>query len=260
MRKTDWENAFGSVPEDFKHTVANGLHRIQKEEASVKKTKTFSIVALACIITLIAAIAYAAVTQWNLPGFMDRWFGEQMTEEGQKAMQTLAPEKYFAETDAVTVTIRQALYDGHTLHLMIATTPKQPSKVLPVLLDLLPEDPVCNLGLPGYENDFTPVQDSELAKDKILLGVEPTVSINGECPDSAGHQALEADGTLASYIQVEYAAAPGAEEIEVEYSTYMWDKQAKPEDMEIQAVSFTFPLKVTVLEQDAILWNPPREE
>ena len=259
MKKTEWENAFGSVPRDFEQGVTRQLQQIE-EEIPVKKIKTLSIVAVVCIITLIVAIAYAAVAQWNLTSFMERWFGVQMTEEGQKAMQTPAPEIYFAETDDVTVSIRQALYDGRTLHLMTATTPKQPDKVLLLLLDALPEDPVCNLGLPAHENDMTPIRDSKIAKGKQWLGVEPSVTINGICPDSGGHQALEEDGTLASWIQVEFAVDADVREVEIEYATYLWDKQAAPGEAEIQCVSFIFPLNVTVLERDAVLWPQPEGE
>ena len=259
MKKTEWENAFGSVPQDFERSVTHQIQQI-KEEIPVKKIKTFSIVAIACLITLIVAIAYAAVTQWSLPSFMERWFGVQMTEAGQQAMQTPEANIYFAETEDVTITIRQALYDGSTLHLMTATTPKQPDKVLLMLLDALPEDPACNLGLPALENDMTPIAETEIAKGKKLLGVEPSVIINGVCPDSAGHQALEEDGTLASWIQLAFEVDAEVQEVEIEYATYLWDKKEAPGEAEIQSVSFTFPLRVTALEQDAVMWPKPEDE
>ena len=258
MTKTEWEKAFGSVPEDFKNTVNVQLQNIQRKEMPVQKRKVLSVFALACIITLISVIAYATVTGWSLTSFMERWFYAQITEEGQRALQTFASEEYFGENDQVTITLRQALYDGHTLTLLIAATPKNPDVLLLMPLDLLPEDPMCNLGLPGSEQDFTPVQNHGLAKGKTLLGIEPDISIDGEFLESSGHQALEADGTLASWIQLEFSAAPGAEEVQAECTTYLWDKQARPEDMEIQQISFTFPLKVTVLDSDAILWASPR--
>ena len=259
MTKQEWENTFGSVPENFERTVSCQLRKIE-EEQPVKKIRMFTVVAIACIITLIGAIAYAAVTQWDIQSFGKRWYGVEITEEGQRALQTMQPGAYAAENDDVTVTVRQALYDGNTMYVMVATTPKHPGKTLLMLLDGHVEEPVCNLGLPDYENDMTPIKDSGLAKGKVLLGVEPALYIDGIEPDSSGHQAMEADGTLVSWIKVPVSVTPDVEEVEVECVTYMWDKQVKPEDLVFQKLSFTFPLKVTRLAQDAVVWPAPESE
>ena len=260
MTKQEWENAFGSVPETFERMVARQLRK-NEEEQPVKKIKLVTVVAAACVIVLIGAIAYAAVTQWDLQSYGKRWFGTEITEAGRQALQTMKPGAYTAENDDVTVTVREALYDGRTLHVMVAAMPKHLDKTLLMPLDSLVDDPVCNLGLPDLENDLTPIQDSELAKGKVLLGVEPAIYINGIRPDGGSrHQTTENDGTLVSWIEVDVSVAPDVEEVEVECVTYMWDKQAEPEDFDFQKVCFTFPLKVTWLAQDAVVWPMPEGE
>lgn len=260
MKKQEWENAFGSVPENFERMVARQLQKI-KEEQPVKKIKGVTVIAIACIITLVGAIAYAAVNQWNIQSFIGRWFGAEITEEGRNALKAMAPGTYSAENNEMTVTVRQALYDGSTLYVMVAATPKHPEKTLLMPLDSFAEDPVCNLGLPDHENDMTPIKDSELAKGKVLLGVEPAVYVNGIAPDvGGGHQAMESDGTLVFWVEADVSVAFDVGEVEVECVTHSWDKQIKPEDLNFQKVSFTFPLKVTRLEQDAVMWPTPEGE
>jgi hypothetical protein len=173
----------------------------------------------------------------------------------------MKPGAYTAENDDVAVTVREALYDGNTLYVMVAATPKHPEKTLLMLLDGLVEDPVCNLGLQDHENDMTPIKDSELAKGKVLLGIEPQVFINSIGTNGgSGHQAMENDGTLVSWIEATMSVSPDVEEVEVGCVIHMWDKQAKPEDFDFQKVSLSFPLKVTRLTQEAVVWPALEDE
>lgn len=256
MTKQEWENAFGPVPEDLKRTVARRLRMIE-EEGSVRRIKGMTIVAVACAVTLITAIAYAAATQWDMQSFMGRWFGAEITEQGQQALQTMKAGEYSAENGDVTVTVRQALYDGNTLYVMLAATPKASESTLLLPLDSLGDDPVSNLGHPEYENDLTPIKDSELAKGKTLLGVESVVRVNGIEPSGNGHQAMEADGTLVTWLETPIAASPGRAEIQVECVTNTWRKDVAPEALQFESCAFTFPLKATKLSQDAVVWPTP---
>jgi len=261
MTKQEWENAFGSAPERFQRVVAYQLRK-NEEEQPVKKIKGLTVIAIACVITLLGAVAYAAANQWDIQSFIGRWSGGVITEEGQKALQTMQPGAYTAENDDVIVTVRQAIYDGETLYVMVAATPKNPEKVLFLLVDSLKDDPVHNLGLPEHENDLTPIQDSELAKGKALLCVEAAVQVNGDRPDggAGGHQALEADGTMVSYMEWGFSVADDVEEVEVTCVTYYWDKKVDGEETFIEKISFTFPLKVTRMEQAPIVYPTPEGE
>jgi hypothetical protein len=256
MTKQDWENAFGSVPMHFENMVARELRNIERTRP-VRKIKPLTIAAIACIITLLGAIAYAAVTQWSMESFLGRWYGEQITQEGQKALQTMEPGKYAAETTNMTVTVRQALYDGQNLHVLIAAAPKDPERVMLLGFDTQANDPLANLGLPEYENDLTPINESELAQGKVTQGVECTLYYDGEMISQNMHYAMEADGTQVFLLSCPLAAAPGADQIELQCDAVNGYYDEKAEEMVFQECSFTFPIQVTRLENPAILSPTP---
>ncbi len=241
MTNRDWENAFGSVPAHFQDTVSRELTKI-KEERPVKKMKRLTVVAIALLIVLIAAIAYAAVTQWNIQSFMSRWYGAEVTEEGQQTLQTLSG--YTAETEEVTVTIRQALCDGENVSVLIAVTPKHPDKVLLLGFDTFPEDALCNLGLPEYDSDFTPINESTLAQGKVLMAVECTLFYGDEMPDQNGHYAMEADGTQVFLQRFSLPTVPDAEAIELRCLSTHWVREGNPEAYAFRTCDIVFPVRV----------------
>ena len=128
MNERNWKGAFGPTPETFTKSISFALRKV-KEEQPVRKIKTATVLAISMVILLMAAAAYAAATQWGLFSFMEYRFGQKMPPEAQNALQTNVPQTGGEEVD-VTIKVREALYDGQQLHVIVEVRPKEPDKVL----------------------------------------------------------------------------------------------------------------------------------
>jgi hypothetical protein len=80
----------------------------------VRKIKTATVIALAMIVLLLGAVAYAAATQWGVFSFLEYRYDKQMPPEAKNALQTNVPQVGGDEAD-VAFKVREALYDGKQL-------------------------------------------------------------------------------------------------------------------------------------------------
>ncbi len=189
MNDRNWKGAFGPTPDAFKRNISFAIHKV-KEEQSVKKIKAATVLAISMIILLMAAVAYAAATQWGLNSF-----NQKMPPEAQGALQTNLPQTGGEEAD-VRVKVREVLYDGQQLHVIVEVRPKEPDKVLLMAFDSVPEDVVLNGG-PVYANDQRTYAQVAKEEGRRLMNVNFHIE---EAEEQAADSVLEEDGTLVAYL------------------------------------------------------------
>lgn len=194
MNKRNWKGAFGPTPEAFTESISFALRKV-KEKQPVKKIKAATVLAISMIILLMAAVAYAAATQWGLFSFMEYRYDQKMPPEAQGALQTNLPQTGGEEAD-VTIKVREALYDGQQMHVIVEVRPKEPDKVLLMAFDAMPEDKISNGG-PVYANDQRTYAQVAKQDGKQLVNVNLYIE---QAEEGSADSVLEEDGTLVAYL------------------------------------------------------------
>lgn len=241
MSNRDWKAAFGPTPEAFKQRVSFTLRKV-KEEKPVKKIKMATVVAMAMIVLLLAAVAYAASTQWGLFSFMEYRYDKQMPPEAKDAIQTNIPQTGGDETDVV-FKVREALYDGATLHVIIEARPKAAGKVLLMAFDEMPGDLVSNNG-PVYEGDERTFKQVAAEEEKSLMRIGLGLKVNDSHVDGSADCLAEEDGTLVIRLSGSLAAQGDTIPLVCDYSVNKLI-DGKTTDKLIKG-QFTFDLPVNV--------------
>ncbi len=144
MRKTaSWKKAFGKADPAFESAVLRALETIRvKEEKPMKKIRLGVIAAIAAALIL-ATVAYAAVTQWGILDFLNRYNNVEILPEAAQTIQTDVPQEGGLAKSA-DFRIRQALYDGQSLYVVVEAAPRE--GILLLGPDNLLSDSVANLG------------------------------------------------------------------------------------------------------------------
>ncbi len=197
MSDRDWKVAFGPTPDAFKQKVSFTLHKV-KEDKPVKKIKMATVVAMVMIVLLLAAVAYAAATQWGVFSFLEYRYDKQMPPEAKDALQTNVPQTGGEEAD-VAFKVREALYDGEQLHVIIEARPKDAGKVLLMAFDEMPGDLVSNNG-PVYEGDKRTFEQVASEEGKSLISIGLGIKSNGAHVDGSADCLAEEDGTLVIHL------------------------------------------------------------
>lgn len=197
MGSRDWKSTFGPTPEAFKQKVSFTLCEV-KEDKPVKKIKAATVVALALTVLLLAAVAYAAANQWGVFSFLEYRYDKQMLPEAKNALQTNISQNGGEEAE-VAFKVREALYDGAQLHVIIEARPKDAGKVLLMGFDQMPEDLIINAG-PVYEGDKRTFAQAAAEEGKSLIRVSLGLRVNDAHVDGGADFLAEEDGTLVIHL------------------------------------------------------------
>lgn len=239
MGSRDWKAAFGPTPEAFKQKVSFTLHKV-KEDKPVRKIKTATVIALAMIVLLLAAVAYAAATQWGVFSFLEYRYDKQMPPEAKNALQTNVPQTGGDEAD-VAFKIREALYDGNQLHVIIEARPKDDAKVFLMGFDQMPEDLVSNAG-PLFEGDKRTFKQAAADEGKSLISIGMGIMANGSHVDGSADCIMEEDGTLAIHLSGRLDMPGETVPLTCSYAVSKWADE-KPTAGQTVRGEFTFELK-----------------
>lgn len=240
MNTRDWKGAFGPTPESFKQKVSFAL-KDAKEGKPVKKIRAATVVALALAVILLAAVAYAAAAKWGLFSFLEYRYNLTMPPEAKDALQTNLPQTGGEEAEVI-FKVREALYDGTQLHVIIEARPKENEKILLLGFDQIPEDLISNAG-PLYEGDSRTFAQVAAEEGKRLVLVNLYVQQNGVHLDGSADCLLEEDGTLAVHLSSSLNAEGASIPLVCGYTVLAWQDDGKePSGDQMVRGKFSFDL------------------
>lgn len=180
MKREDFQRAFGSADERFASAVTSTLQRLRAEEEPAMKKKlsvTLAVAIVACL--LLAATALAAVSR---AGILERLTGFFDVEVLPEASQLITqPTQAGGELDVAEFTLREAIYDGEYVYLLVDVQPAQ--GILLLGPDTLPKDlfaclrpgqSVSDMTIADYarENDLRMFQTSIGSTDQSDIDLE----------------------------------------------------------------------------------------
>ncbi len=253
MNARDWKGAFGPTPESFKQKVSFAL-KDAKEGKPVKKIKAATVAALALTVILLAAVAYAAAAKWGLLSFLEYRYNLAMPPEAKGAIQTDLPQTGGEEAE-VSFKVREALYDGIRLHLIVEARPKAPGKVLLIGPGMNPGDMVSNAG-PAYAGDERTFAQAALEEGKRLLEVNIGVSAGGGDIIGAVDTLSEEDGTLVLHLYGPLQTDAQTLTLDCDYFLLPWqDEKTHLRDQMVRG-QFTVELPVSVSSQQSQYSGP----
>lgn len=164
MKIPDNRSMFGSVPDDF-GTFLEGA--VQKEAFQVKKKAVSTLVLAAALLVLLAATALAVASHIGLIDLLGH--ANSQDREAISGMVAADLPQQGTDMEAVTVTVREAIYDGETVHLLVAVMPREegtalgPWETMPEASDQRPETVKkpfavdCNLSILTPEGEDVPI-------------------------------------------------------------------------------------------------------
>ncbi len=125
-----YRNAFGHAPEAFQETVAQALREARAAQPAVRRYPLRIALAVGLITILLAGAAYAVAQHFGLLEMYRQHHDDTLTGQGREILsQAHAPlaEKTLGE---ITVTVREALYDGRCLYMTVAFSSDDPGVLL----------------------------------------------------------------------------------------------------------------------------------
>jgi hypothetical protein len=192
----DFKNAFGEADQEFKNSLSLTLDKIEKNEERypVKKNKGKLIIVIAIVCIFLSTTALALTNIWGIQDYLSDIFGLRILPEASDIIQSDIPQK-IGKTDYATFFVREAIYDGQYVYLLVAAKPTRSNYLL--------------LGA----DESLPDQDEN---KKVYVRTEVWPVHEGGCVLDF---ALEDDGTLIYMIQFEYENAASEVEINLECLT-----------------------------------------
>lgn len=197
-KKEDFIKAIGPADARFEASIHQTLGEMQRKEDE-KPMKRISVsFAIVLTIILLAAMAMAAATQWGVFDFIANQQGEgKVLEEAAALLQSDLPQEG-GQAEGATFTLREAVYDGKELYMVVAVTPKDAQTML-LGVDATPSDSMVNMG-PQFEGVTASIEEYAAQQGKTQLlhtNIYDNVEANGvEGLVSTMDYVMEQDGTL----------------------------------------------------------------
>lgn len=119
MRRIDWQSMYGCETDAFRQVV---VHALQAEGEPMRRKRTSAVLVAALLTVILAATAFAVTRQAGLLEMLNP-FGEKM-ESGVEELVLTDIEQQGGMGERAVMAIREAIYDGRTLHLLIEAKPK----------------------------------------------------------------------------------------------------------------------------------------
>lgn len=206
--QNDFKRALGSADPDFVACINQTLTKLQinEEEKPMKKISTSFI--LVMVLLSIATMAFAAASQWGIFEFIqDRGNENAILPEASELIQYDSSQQV-GQTDSASFSLREAIFDGQQLYMVIAVKPTDPNTLL-LGCDNLPSDGVSNMG-PDYKDLPMAIMDYAYKNNKTTLlhtNVYDAAIRVGEAGFFESAQSiLEEDGTLVYMLQGPYTS------------------------------------------------------
>ena len=197
---TDMKNAFGKADDAFVNNVYRTLSDIQlnKDRKPAKKIY-FSLAAAIIIVCVLSAGTVLALS--NTWGFLDFLSGRRadvkVLPEASGVVQEEVPQQG-NQTDFAAFVIREAVYDGQSVYIVLDVKPSSPEYLL-LGPDTQPYDHISNLG-PIFSRETGTIADYAQVNHKVMMNT--TVGISGA--NCSIDYLLEEDGTLVYMIDARY--------------------------------------------------------
>ena len=126
-RAEDFRGAFGPAESGFEAAVRDTLEELQVKETrrAAVRGRRFLVPVIAAVLIMILGIGIAATGRWGVLN----WLAENRPEGAESTElpfgeETAEPFLAQADTDLVTITVREAKTDGYGIYLSVAFTPK----------------------------------------------------------------------------------------------------------------------------------------
>lgn len=207
--KDDFKRALGPADPGFEHCIHQTLTKLyqNEEDKPVKKISTSLI--LVMVLLLIVAVAFAAASQWGVLDFMEKRGGtaSPVLPAAADLIQQNVQQKG-GETDQATFSVREAIYDGQQLYMVIAVTPKADNLLL-LGSGVAPSDPMGRMG-PGFEEQSQTIMGYANQQGGLTL-LRTHIFDEASAMGMEGYfnemdSVLEEDGTLVYMLRGPYTA------------------------------------------------------
>ena len=150
------------------------------EKTVAKKLSVSMILVIALIVILATGALAATLGAWGIIDFAGNHYGAYIPPKYEDCIKS---ENVTAETESLSVNIRESYYDGTLLRVTADVTPKQPVFLLGE--GVYPEDPAFD-SLPGLESEEITV--AQAARDRfegrmaeIVMYTDESTSASGDC-------------------------------------------------------------------------------
>ena len=208
---TDIKNAFGQADDAFVNNVHHTLADIQlnRDRKPVKKIY-FSVMAAIIILCILSVGTALALT--NTWGILDFLSGKRadvtVLPEASEVIQNEIPQKG-NQTDFASFAVREAVYDGQSLYIVLDVKPSSPEYLL-LGPDAEPSDNISNMG-PLFSGKTGTIADYAQANHKVMMNTSAVISGANFGIDYL----LEEDGTLVYMIEGRYEGDSSAPVVEL---------------------------------------------
>lgn len=229
---TDMKNAFGKADDAFVNNVHHTLADIQlnKDRKPAKKVY-FSLVAAVIIVCVLSAGTVLALSNtWGILDFLGgRRADVSVLPNAFEVVQEQVPQQG-NQTDFAAFVIREAVYDGQSVYIVLDVKPSSPGYLL-LGPDTEPSDHISNMG-PIFNGKTGTIADYAQASHKVMMST--SIGISGA--NCGIDYLLEEDGTLVYMIDGRYEGNSPAPVVElkcvalpfvVENGKYMRDMDGK---------------------------------
>ena len=208
MKKRDLRAAFGKPDADFVSCVQYTLRRLREEEERPVKRKlrlSAAIAVAACLI--VATAAFAAASHWGLFDFLDQGGDSGTLPEAAEIVATDPPQEG-GEGELASFRLREAVYDGEYVYMVVDATPAD--GILLLGPGLLPPDAMRDLTKEDSDamtiGEYAGENDLQMA----IVGISTAAAAEGaEDIVTSMDWHLEADGTLVFMLSGEAPQGAG---------------------------------------------------
>ncbi|AEY66745.1 DUF4179 domain-containing protein [Clostridium sp. BNL1100] len=204
------KNAFGQADNNFVNNVHHILTGIQskKDGKPVKKIylRLAAVITIICILS--AGTALAFTNTWGILDFLSGIrTNVKVLPEASSIVQKVVPQEG-NKTDIAAFTIREAVYDGQSVYIVLDVKPSSPDYLL-LGPDAYPSDQIANMG-PIFSGETGTIADYARKNHKVMF--QTSVIINdANCSIS---YLLEEDGTLVYMLDGRYEGDFTAPDVE----------------------------------------------
>ncbi len=202
----DLSGAFGEADDGFVINVHRTLAAIQfesdrRDRKNVKRRGARLAFAIAAICVLLAGTALALTNTWGILDFLSgRSNDAAVLPEAAGIIQTDVAQSG-GQTDYAAFTVRQAVFDGQNVYLVVAVKPSDSGYLL-LGPDANPSDPIGNLG-PLFADKAGTIADFARESNKELIHTAVTLEGTNQSMDFL----LEDDDTLVYMIKARLSDA-----------------------------------------------------
>lgn len=197
---SELKNAYGQADDGFVKNVYHTLGHMQinKSRKPVNKLVFRLAAAIVIVCVLSAGTVLAFTNAWGILDFLsERRIDIEVLPEAVDIVQRDIPQKG-SQTEYATFTVREAVYDGKSVYIVVDVKPTSPEYLL-LGPDAFPSDLIGNMG-PHFSGKTGTIADYARENNKEMINT--SVVINGV--NCAIDYLLEDDGTLVYMLNSSY--------------------------------------------------------